>query len=58
MTRIDTEPDRTARGRLPEPSEPESCGPLSAGFDGRSCLLVLIVIAVVLGAMAAGTVMR
>jgi hypothetical protein len=51
------EPEREIE-YLPARHDPESCGPLSAGFDARSCLLVLIVIAVVLGAMAAGVVMR
>jgi hypothetical protein len=52
-----TTPEREIK-YLPARHDPDSCGPLNAGFDGRSCLLVLIVIAVVLGAMAAGVVMR
>ena len=61
MTRIDTEQDRIAAGRLPEPSDPESCGTLSeqAGYSWIwGCLGGLVLILVVAGFMALGMVIR
>jgi hypothetical protein len=42
---------------LPAQHELQSCGPLNDGFDGRSCLVVVVVVAVVV-AMVVGMVMR